>query len=143
MSEALVAARTDFPTDGLTGQQWRWALGHFVVVKPDGFEWGALEDPRRFATAAERRFALFRFPGVSVARIERYLVPQLDALVPAQQVRGRLWQVQWSTLPAAVKSILTSTGMLTIGPTGDFTWAQVQAFVLRLDTNQPDPDPLV
>lgn len=140
MAEALVAARTDFPTDPLTGSLWRWAIGHVVAVKPDGAEWGRLEDPRNFTTSAQRRFALFRFPGSSVARVSKYLAPELAA--DGTVTRGRLWQIQWNSLPLAARNILTATGVLTIGPTGDFTWAQVQAFVVRLDTMQGDTEPL-
>lgn len=145
MAEALVAARTDFPTDPLTGSLWRWAIGHVVAVKPDDFAWGALEDPRNFATRAERRFALFRFPGASIARIEKYLAAEtaVDSFTgQPTTVRGRLWQIQWNSLPLAARNILTATGVLTIGPTGDFSWAQVQAFVLRLDTMQQDTEAL-
>jgi hypothetical protein len=138
VSEALVAARTDFPDDGLTGSQWRWARGHVVDVKPDGFAWGALEDPRNFPNAASRRFALLRFPGVSLARIRKYLAAQGSATL----VRGRLWQIQWSSLPQAARNIIAATGVLTIGPTGDFTWTQVQNFVVRLDTGASDSSDL-
>jgi hypothetical protein len=138
MCEALVAARTDFEDDGLTGSAWRWARGHVVDVRPDGFAWGALEDPRNFPSAATRRFALLRFPGVSVARVQKYLVRQVDPFVPAQSLRGRLWQIQWASLPLAARTILIATGVLTIGPSGDFTWAQVQNFVMNLQTGLGD-----
>ncbi len=143
MSEALVAARTDFGDDGGTGSAWTWAKGHVVDVKPDGFAWGALEDPRNFGSAAARRFALLRFPGITLARIQRYLASQPDPNNAKATLRGRLWQIQWSTLPQAAKNIIANTGVLTIGgPTGDFTWAQVQAFFVRLDTRASDTDPL-
>lgn len=139
MSEALVAARTDFSDDGLTGSLWRWARGHVVDVKPDGFAWGALENPQNFGTAAQRRFAILKFPGVSLARIRKYLVAQQDAVDPKITVRGRLWQIQWNSLPLAARNILASTGVLTIGgPSGDFTWPQVQNFVVNLATGLGD-----
>jgi hypothetical protein len=148
MSEALVAARNvtmgvDFPDDdgtngGTVPSAWRHARGHFVDVKPDGFAWGALEDPRNFPSAATRRFALFRFPGVSVARIRKYLAPQLSADGKAV-LRGLLWQIQWNSLPAGARTIIVNTGVLTIGgPTGDFTWTQVQTFVVNLATGLGD-----
>lgn len=145
MAEALVAARVDFPDDDgvSSGGAWRWARGHVVDVKPDGFAWGSLEDPRNFVTATERRFALLRFPGVTLARVRKYLVDQRNA--QNVQVRARLWQIQWGTLPQAARTILITTGMLTICPAaqgGDFTWAQVQAFFVRLDTGASDTDPL-
>jgi hypothetical protein len=152
MCEALLLARTELPfTDGGTGSLWRFAIGHVIAVQPDGFPWGGLEDPRNFATAAQRRFALLRFPGVGVARVQRYLAAQQDPTPPNDPtqsrlpLRGRLWQIQWQSLPAAARSILVSTGVLTIGPAaqgGDFTWAQVQNFVTRQDTGAFDADPL-
>ena len=147
MCEALVLARTDLPfTDGGPGA-WRFAIGHVVDVKGDDFAWGALEDPRNFATAAQRRFALLRFPGVAIARIQRYLAPQTAAnqFGIVLQLRGRLWQIQWQSLPAVARNILLNTGVLTIGSAaqgGDFTWPQVQAFFTRHDTGASDTDPL-
>jgi hypothetical protein len=143
VAEALVCARPELlGVDPGTGAAWRWVVGHVVAVQDDGFAWGALEDPRNFATAAQRRFALFRFPGVTIARVSRYLANQID--VNAVVIRNRVWQIQWSSLPLAARNILTSTGVLTIGgPTGDFTWAQVQAFVLNLQTGLTDTDPLI
>lgn len=144
MADALVCARPELlGVDPGTGAAWRWVVGHVVAVQDDGFAWGALEDPRNFATAAERRFALFRFPGITVVRIQRYLATQLD--VDGQTViRNRAWQIQWTSLPLAARNILTSTGVLTIGgPSGDFTWAQVRAFVLNLATGLTDTDPLI
>jgi hypothetical protein len=152
MCEALVLARTDLPfTDGGTGSLWRFAIGHVIAVQDDGFQWGWLEDPRNFATAADRRFALLRFPSVSVARGQRYLAAQLDPTPPNHPtqsrlpLRGRLWQIQWQSLPAGARSILANTGVLTIGPVavgGDFAWAQVQNFVTRQDSGAFDSDPL-
>jgi hypothetical protein len=143
VAEALVCARPELlGVDPGTGAAWRWVVGHVVAVQDDGFAWGALEDPRNFATAGQRRFALFRFPGVTIARVSRYLANQID--VNAVVIRNRVWQIQWSSLPLAARNILTSTGVLTIGgPTGDFTWAQVQAFVLNLQTGLTDTDPLI
>lgn len=145
MAEALLAARTDFLADGLSGSLWRWALGHVVAVRPDGFQWGQLEDPRNFPTRATRRFALLRFPGASVARVSKYLADEtaIDQFTGRQVlVRCRLWQVRWNDLPLVARNILTATGVLTIGPTGDFTWAQVKAFIVRLDTNTGDDEEL-
>jgi hypothetical protein len=150
MAEALIAARrvdwqADLPDDDGIGAilTWQWARGHIVVVKQDGHPWGALEDPRNFDAWQDRRFALIRFPGVPVARIARYLAPQRDG--QGTVVRQRLWQIQWAQLPQVARDILRTTGVLTVGSAavgGDFTWAQVQAFVVRLDTAASDTDPL-
>lgn len=149
MAEALFAARNvtmdvTFPDDAGTGAAWQWGRGHCVDVKSDNWTWQALEDPRVFATTAERRFVLIRFPGVSVARISKYLaqhttIDQFTGKVVI--VRQRLWQIAWPSLPAAARTIAINTGVLTIGSVaqgGDFTWAQVQAFFVRLDTGAGD-----
>jgi hypothetical protein len=142
VAEALVCARPELlGVDPGTGAAWRWVVGHVVAVQDDGFAWGALEDPRNFATAAQRRFALFRFPGITVVRIQRYLANQID--VNAVVIRNRVWQIQWSSLPLVARHLLTSTGVITIGATGDFTWTQVQNFVLNLQTGLTDTDPLI
>lgn len=146
MAEALVFARPGAPDDGGINTAWQWARGHVVAVKPDDFAWAALEDPRNFATSAQRRFALLRFQGASVARVSKYLASDtiIDLITGQPSVRrGRLWQVLWTTLPLAARNILIATGVLTIGPTGDFTWAQVQAFIVRLDTGAFDAEALV
>lgn len=150
MAEALIAVRDGalkmLPfTDGGVYPLFRLAVGHVVDVKRDGWAWQALEDPRNFGTTQERRFALIRFPGVSVERIQKYLAPQPDQFMPAFALpaRERLWQIQWQSLPLVARNILIATGVLTIGgPTPDFTWAQVQAFVTRQDTGASDTDPL-
>jgi hypothetical protein len=150
MAEALVVARAELGSDdGSSGGAWKWALGHVVAVQEDGWPWNDLEDPRNFQQASQRRFALLRFPGISVTRIQRYLaaqvtVDQFTGILTAV-IRSRLWQIQWTDLPQAAKNILIATGVLTIGPAsigGDFTWAQVQNFVKRLDNNTTDTDPL-
>lgn len=153
MCEALVVARTDFPfDDGVAGGgRWRFAIGHVMRVEDDGYPWGALEDPRNFATAAQRRYVLILFPGVPKSRGTRWLNAQVDQITGAlttvsannpSALRHRVWQLQWQSLPAAARNLFLSTGVVTIGPAGDFTWAQVQNFLTRLDTGAFDSDPL-
>lgn len=145
MAEALMAARQvdsgiNFPDDGLSDKAWRIARGHIIDVKPDNWIWQKEEDPRLYPSASLRKFALIRFPSVSVARIQKYMVKQVDQFVPTLIIRERLWQIQWNSLPAVARNIVIATGVLTIGPTGDFTWPQVQAFFVRLDTGQGDTE---
>jgi hypothetical protein len=137
MAEALLFSANNTNPDPVKDRRGSWKRGYLVVVKPDGWSWGREEDPAQ--TIAPRTFMLLKFPGVSVASVEKYLAPQLDdaggiLLVPLRY-RRRLWQIQYSELPAAARNKLATTGILTIGPSGDYTWAQVKGFFMRLDTN--------
>lgn len=137
MAEALLFAANNTHADPEKDRRGCWKRGYIVAVKPDGHTWGREEDPAQ--TVAPRRFMLIKFPGVSVARVEKYLAQQLDnaggALLYPQLYQRRLWQVQYSELPPAARQLLSTTGILTIGPTGDYTWTQVKGFFMRLDDN--------
>jgi hypothetical protein len=139
MAEALLfAANNTNHEDPAKDLRGSWKRGYLVVVKPDGWSWGREEDPAQ--TVAPRTFVLLKFPGVSVASVEKYLAAQTDdaggTLLVAQVVRRRLWQVQYAELPLAARNKLATTGVLTIAPSGgDYTWTQVKGFFMRLDTN--------
>jgi hypothetical protein len=138
MAEALLFAANNSNPDPTKDRRGSWKRGYLVTVKPDGWSWGREEDPAQ--TVAPRTFVLLKFPGVTVAAVEKYLAPQPDdaggvLLVPATY-RRRLWQLQYSELPAVARNKLATTGILTIAPSGgDYTWAQVKGFFMRLDTN--------
>lgn len=137
MAEALIFSGNNTHADPVKDRRGCWKRGMIVIVKPDGHVWGREEDP---ATANPRRFAILKFPGVSVARVEKYIAEQLDA--GGATFRRRLWQVQWSELPVAARNKLQNAGVLTIGASGDYTWAQVRDFFMRLDTNARETEAL-
>jgi hypothetical protein len=136
MAEALLFAANNTSPDPEKDRRGCWKRGYIVVVRPDGHTWGRLEDPA--LNAAPRKFVLIKFPGVSVARVEKYLEAQWDdaggALLEAVMYRRRLWQIQYAELPLAARNKLATTGILVIGPNGDYTWDQVKGFFMRLDT---------
>jgi hypothetical protein len=141
MAEALFFSGNNTHADPVKDRRGCWKRGYIVIVKPDGHVWGAEENP---ATATIRKFAILKFPGVSVARVEKYIVEQFEdgILTP---YRRRLWQIQFSELPQAARNKLTNTGILTIGSQaqgGDYTWAQVRDYFMRLDTNARETEAL-
>lgn len=137
MAEALLFADNNTHIDPEKDRRGCWKRGMIVVVMPDGHVWGAREDPAQ--NPPPRKFVILKFPGVSIARIAKYLTEQTDdaggtLLIPVRY-RRRLWQIQYAELPLAARNQLIATGILTIGPTGDYTWAQVSNFFQRLDTD--------
>lgn len=129
--------------DPIKDRRGCWKRGMIVAVLPDGAAWGG-DHPS--LNAAPRKFALLRFPGVSVARISKYMAEQFDdaggTLPVPERFRRRLWQIQHAELPQVARDIIAQTGMLTIGPEGDFTWAQVRNFFQRLDDNTRETEAL-
>ena len=129
MAEILVKAQN-------TGQgAFGWLRGHCVVVMEDGHEWGAEE--------TLPKFAVFKFPGVPVEKVQKYLDtdadPNLGILEPTMR---RKWQIRWADLPLAARNKITANGGLTIlvaafGYQGayDYTWAQVKQFFHNNVTN--------
>lgn len=144
MAEALFFAATNTLQDPVEDRRGSWKRGYLVAVKPDGHTWGKEEDPAQ--TIAPRKFAVLKFPGVSVERIEKYLAAEMDdaggiLLVPVRY-RRKLWQIQFAELPLAARNKLATTGILTIGASGDYTWAQVKGFFMRLDTSARETEDL-
>lgn len=145
MAEILLFAGNNVHPDPTQDRIGSWKRGYAVAVKPDGWTWGAAEDPSQ--NTAPRKFVLIKFPGVTVARVEKYLTTQTDnaggVLIVPIPYRRRLWQIQYAELPLAARNILASTGVLTIGAGGDYTWPQVKNFFMRLDTNVRETEDMV
>ncbi len=112
-----------------------WRRGDPVTVQADGFVWSYNETRAAWIASGRRaaewpaEFYLLRVPGVSVARLTQYLVEWADTLDLGPR---RLWRCLIDEIPLAIRDILTSTGMLTIGV--DVTRAQVEARFRRKDT---------
>lgn len=145
MAEALLFAANNSNPDPVKDRRGCWKRGYLVVVKPDGHAWGREEDPAQ--NIAPRKFVLLKFPGVSVARVEKYLAAQMDdaggALLEPVMFRRRLWQIQYAELPLAARQLLSTTGILTIGPTGDYTWDQVKGYFERLDDSTRETEAMM
>lgn len=139
MAEALVFMGNNVHLDPDKDRRGCWKRGYVVVVKPDGHEWGREEDPALLVPP--RKFALLKLPGVSVARVERYLVHQFDH-VTGETFRRRLWQIQHAEFPAALRQKIANTGILTVGPDGDIFWEQFRQYLMRLDTNTRETEAL-
>lgn len=146
MAEALFFAGNNSHLDAEKDRRGCWKRGYVVIVKPDGHVWGIEESPATATRMANGnlRFSIVKFPGISVARIEKYLAEQLD-VVTGGTFRRRLWQLQWAELPQQARNKLAA-GTLVIGSQaqgGDYTWAQVRDYFMRLDTNARETEALV
>lgn len=148
MAEALIRLTSVTHADPIKDRRGCWKAGYVIDVQPDGYSWGAEEHPASHSYRP-RRTALITFPGVSVARVQKYLAAQPDAQAIANGIpdappyRRRLWQIQSAELPAAARNKLATTGLLTIGATGDYTWAQVRNYFMRLDDSTRETEAMV
>lgn len=145
MAEALVFAKDNSHSDP-TQDRFCWKRGMIVVVMPDGHEWGLQETPVG-KTAAQRKFVLFKFPDVSVARIEKYIETNWHY----DQFTGdrvdddrRLWKIVWDELPNSAKNLLRDVGIISIGPVppNNYTWAQLKNFILNIKTQLRETEDL-
>lgn len=143
-AEALVFMGNNTHPDPEKDRRGCWKRGMIVVLKPGGHPWGAREDPA--LATPPRTFAVLRFQGIALRRLEKYLAEQMDdaggVLLEPVRYRRRLWQIQHAELPLRARNIIATTGFLTIGPSGDYTWDQVRTYFMRLDTAVRETDDL-
>jgi hypothetical protein len=145
MAEILVKAVDATHPDPVKDQRGCYKRGMFVAVKPDGWEWGALE--------RLPQFAIIKIPTIPVATVEKYMASVSETVWvempldfnPAggewkeRVTRRRRWQLRWADLPAAARNKLQDTGQLVIkagsyGGAYDYTWPQVRGYLRDLVT---------
>lgn len=134
MAEILVKAVSSAALADLTkDQRGSYKRGMPVVVMPDGHPWGAME--------GLPNFVVIKFPLVPVARIQKFIEPEMTAINgESVTVRRRVFRLLWADLPLAARTKLQTTGELIIrvgieytGPY-DYTWAQVRQYWLNQTT---------
>lgn len=136
MCELLVKAADSDTSPDPEMQRGRYLRGMFVVIMPDGHPWGAAE--------GLPKFAIIKFPGVSVERAQKYIEEDLDPLFTDGRLRRRrVWQLRWADLPNAARNKLANSGQLVIAAgdysgTRDYTWAQVRQYFRNLVTGQDE-----
>jgi hypothetical protein len=123
MAEILLKATDYTHPDATKDRRGSYKRGMPVVVVEDGHEWGSRE--------GLPKFAVLKFPGVSVDRVQKYIELQFDA--QGEVYRRRRWRVRWEDLPQAARNKLASTGQLVIKAgtydgTYDYTWEQVRSY---------------
>lgn len=113
MAEFLIKAVDATQSDPTKDAAGCYKRGDIVVVKPDGWEWGAEERLPRFVQV--------KVSGLSVARALKLISPAIDG--GGLMIRRRLYQVVLSELPAGVRTQLATTGRY------ETTLAAVESFV--------------
>ncbi len=135
MAELLIKAWSATHPDATKDRRGCYKRGDIVVVKPDGFEWGAAE------TLPD--FVLVKIPGVTVDKVQALTGMQTedDAGTPLTDENGapityrrRRWRVLVDNIPPAILNELKTTGEVTVTP------AQIRAYVTRIRDSLQYPD---
>lgn len=136
MAEILVKAADATHADTTVDQRGCYKRGMPVVVQPDGHPWGARE--------GLPRFYIIKLPGVSVSKVLKYIIEDSTRDDDGKVVRSRrrVWKFAIASMPAAARNKLVNTGVLTIGATGDYTWAQVRAYLINQKTGLAETEAL-
>ena len=118
--------------------RYQLTQGMFVVAKPDGWSWGRLEGPPKYA--------IIKLPSVSISFVNRYLALDMvqvgleaDGITPHYECdRSRQWRLRYEDLPALLRTKLETVGSLTISATGDRTWPVFRDYLtnIRYGTNE-------
>lgn len=135
MAEILVMAINKTHSDPTKDRRGCYKQGMPVTVFADGHSWGREETLPTFVK--------IKIPGVSIETVKKYIEPQVEDAPNADGIylpyRRRLWQIQWSDLPAAARKKLKNNGELVIkvgsySGTYDYTWAQIKTYFKNLKT---------
>lgn len=133
MAELLVKSIDHVNPISEKDRRGAYKRGMFVIVMPDGHEWGQVERDRGV-------FALIKVPLVPIDRVEKYVAQWMDTSEPPQAIQRRRWRIRWADLPAQAQTLLRTTGILTIKAraeyTGafDYTWTQVRQYFRNDET---------
>lgn len=124
MAEFLIKARDpiDLPKDEEKRNRC-YRRGDIVVVMPDGHEWGKEE--------RLPKFVVVKVAGMSVETAQKYIEPRAvdSGLV---DVRGRAilrttarrrWKILVDTVPTAVKTALTKSGVY------ETSWSNIKTYI--------------
>ena len=122
MAEVLCMARSSTHADSAKDREGSYKKGMPVVVKPDGFAWGA-EELRPPAQGGV--FVRIRVSDKSVAKVEKFIEEELSG---GNHFRRRRWRILTDNLPAGVRSQLNNTGFYSA------TWAQIRDYVEEITT---------
>lgn len=125
MAELLVKAVDASLANPQLDQRGSYKRGYPVLIMEDGHEWGIEE--------RLPKFVVFKFPGVTPAKLIKYVLAETDGASPPSITRRRIWKIRWVDLPLAARNKLQSTGQLiikvgTYAGTFDYTWTQVKDY---------------
>jgi hypothetical protein len=137
VAEILIKAVDATHADPDKDRRGCYKRGMPVVVAPDGHTWGAEE--------RLPRFVVLKLPGIGVERVQQFIEHQTEGVNADGSpilYRRRLWKLFVNEIPVAVRNKIEAQGYITIGPGGDFTWAQARNYIRNLRTNALAPSAL-
>jgi hypothetical protein len=140
MAEILIKAVSAVHPDAAKDARASYKRGMPVVVMPDGHVWGTEEKLPAFV--------VLKLPGVPVSKVEKYLemddepdgTTDHEGNQRMRTVRRRRWKFILDGMPAAARNKLAAQGALVIGPSGDYTWAQVRNFLQNQRTGKSETE---
>ncbi len=98
--------------------------GDIVVVKPDGHEWGRMEDPALHPDGVDGcGFVIVKVPGVTATpeKIAKWLGTIKD--IDGTMTKRRFWEVMTDDVPANIRNKLRDNGVVTI------TWTNLKNYI--------------
>ncbi len=111
--------------------QMLYKRGDIVVVKPDGHEWGRLEDPSLHPDGVSGcGFVIVKIPGVNPtpAKLEKWMGHVQD--IDETMTKRRLWEVMTDDVPTAIRNKLRDDGVVTV------TWTQLKNYIRNKLTDE-------
>ena len=108
-----------------------YKMGDIVVVKPDGWEWGNLEDPSKFVDPLDCGFMIVKVAGVAATQeqIDKWLAHNTDTGdEEGAMTRRREWYFDISELNTSRRNTLLNTGIL------EAQWGHVRSAIKNKDT---------
>lgn len=134
MAQLLIKAVDAVNPDPDTDKRGCYKRGMIVEVREDGAPRGTAE--------WWPVFVWIMVPGIPADVIRKYMEPELSALT-GDVTRRRRWQIQWASLPLAVRNKFQATGQITIkagdySGAYDYTWAQVKGSFRDLQTGMDE-----
>ena len=105
--------------------------GDIVEVKPDGHEWGNLEDPALHPDGvAGCGFVIVKIPGVmpTPEKIDKWLghIQDGDEVI----TKRRLWEIMMDDVPTGIRNKLRDDGVVTV------TWTQLKNYIRNKLTDE-------
>lgn len=133
MAELLVKAIDATHADEIKDISGCYKAGDIVIVRPDGWQWGALELK---APADGGKFVVIKITDVTVAQIVAWVrnhwgteIHGTDTDAAAHSLRRRRVRIDTDLVPLAVRQQLNQTGQFST------TWAAIRQFVRNKTTN--------
>lgn len=138
MAEILIKATNATNPDPDKDRRGCYKRGMPVEVFEDGAYAREMANPNSLMKLPT--FVWLLIPGVPKSKIEKYTLPEMDesgleedGMTPKISIyRRRLWKIFVDEMPQAAINKFRDSGVVTIGPTGDYTFAQLRNYFRSL-----------